>query len=132
MNLYNNQLAQDLARILEDGTIRRLVDAFYARVQQDEILLPIFPGDFAGLADKQFLFLTQFFGGEPLYSQQYGQPAMKQRHLPFEITPTRASAWLKNMSDAMDEIELTGDLRDFMFDRLKQVAAIMVNTPEPA
>lgn len=129
--LVNKQLTQQLAAILEDGTIRRLVDAFYARVQQDEILLPIFPGDFTGLADKQYMFLTQFFGGEPLYSQVYGQPAMKQRHIPFEITPTRARAWLKNMSDAMDEIGLEGEVRHFMYDRLAQVAFFMVNTKDP-
>ncbi|MGZ6505306.1 MAG: globin domain-containing protein [Tumebacillaceae bacterium] len=109
-------------------TIRKLVDAFYKRVGQHPDLTPIFPDDLTETADKQYLFLTQFFGGPPLYSDQYGHPMLRARHMPFEIAPTRAKAWLACMSEAMDEIGLEGFVRDFMYDRFIQTGNHMVNT----
>ncbi|MGZ4031649.1 MAG: globin domain-containing protein [Tumebacillaceae bacterium] len=109
-------------------TIRKLVDAFYKRVGQHPDLKPIFPDDLTETADKQYLFLTQFFGGPPLYSDQYGHPMLRARHMPFEITPTRAKAWLACMSEAMEEIGLEGFVRDFMYDRFIQTGNHMVNT----
>ena len=38
--------------------------------------------------------------------------------MPFEITQTRAKAWLQCMDEAMDEVGLTGSIRDFYFSRL--------------
>ncbi|HEU4963227.1 MAG TPA: globin [Bacilli bacterium] len=111
-------------------TIRRLVDTFYGKVGQHPDLTPIFPADLTETADKQFLFLTQFFGGPPLYSDKYGHPMLRARHMPFEITPTRAKAWLACMDETLDEIGLTGFIRDFMFERFTQTGFHMVNTQE--
>lgn len=111
-------------------TIAKLVDAFYARVVQHPDLAPIFPTDIKPVRDKQYLFLTQFLGGPPLYSQAYGHPMLRARHMPHEITPQRARAWLACMHDALDEIELHGPWRDFVFERLTLTAQHMVNTPE--
>ncbi|PWK13443.1 globin [Tumebacillus permanentifrigoris] len=108
-------------------TIRKLVDAFYKRVGQHPDLIPIFPKDLDPVADKQYLFLTQFFGGPTLYSNEYGHPMLRARHMPFEITPTRAQAWLSCMTEALDEIGLDGPVRDFVYDRLTQTAYHMVN-----
>ena len=111
--------------------VSQLVDAFYKRVQQHPDLKPIFPEDIIPVRDKQYLFLTQFFGGPHLYSEQYGHPMMRARHLPHEITPTRAEAWLSCMNEAMDEVEITGPIREFLCTRLRQTAQHMVNTPDP-
>lgn len=115
-----------------DETIRRLVNAFYARVAVDPDLTPIFPEDLTETTEKQRLFLTQFLGGPPLYTQQHGHPRMRARHLPFAITPTRRDAWLRNMAAAMDEIGLTGPERAEFFERLTLTAHHMENTPEPS
>ncbi len=112
-----------------DG-IARLVDAFYPRVQRDPDLAPIFPDDIAPVRDKQHLFLTQFLGGPSLYSERHGSPMLRARHLPHAVTPRRRDAWLRCMSAAMDEIGLTGDVREFVFARLVQVAHHMVNLPD--
>ncbi|MBL0385945.1 globin [Tumebacillus sp. ITR2] len=110
--------------------IRKLVDAFYKRVGEHPDLKPIFPDDLGPVADRQYLFLTQFFGGPTLYSNQYGHPMLRARHMPFEITPTRAHAWLACMSEALDELGLQGQLREFVYDRLTQTAYHMVNTQD--
>jgi hemoglobin len=110
--------------------VAQLVDAFYKRVVQDPDLRPIFPEDIKPVRDRQYLFLTQFFGGPPLYTQQIGSPMMRARHLPFPITPTRAKAWLKCMKEAMDEVGMEGPVREFLYERLTMTAHHMVNTPD--
>ncbi|UOF90575.1 globin [Fodinisporobacter ferrooxydans] len=111
-------------------TIGKLVDAFYKRVIEHPDLKPIFPEDIMPVRDKQYLFLTQFFGGPHLYSDKYGNPMMRARHLPFPITPKRAEAWLSCMTKALDEAGIEGSMKEFMFARLKQTAYHMVNTPD--
>lgn len=112
-------------------TVRKLVEAFYPRVYADPDLSPIFPDDMSQIMKKQEMFLTQFLGGPPLYSEVYGPPMMRHRHLAFEVTPRRAKAWLKCMREAMDEIGLAGPEREWFYGRLVQVAGHMVNTPDP-
>ncbi len=107
-----------------------LVDAFYRRVGKHPDLIPIFPEDLTEVARKQKQFLTQFLGGPPLYTQEHGHPMMRARHLPHEITPLRAKAWLKCMSEAMDEVELEPSFREFFYSRLAITANHMVNTPD--
>ena len=112
-------------------TIDRLVGAFYPRVVADPDLAPLFAdSDIQEVARKQSMFLTQFLGGPMLYTEEFGHPMMRYRHLPFEITPKRAEAWLSCMREAMDEIGLSGEVRDFFYARLTQVAHHMVNSEE--
>jgi len=111
-----------------ETTIRKLVAAFYPKVYDDPELSPLFPGDMETIMHKQYLFLTQFTGGDPLYSLQYGPPRMRDRHLQFEVTPGRAVAWLRCMKEAMDDIGLWGHPRELFYARLTQVAGYMVNT----
>ncbi|GLY11315.1 hypothetical protein [Bacillus badius] len=110
--------------------LSKLVDAFYSKVSQHPDLFPIFPDDLTETARKQKQFLTQYLGGPPLYTEEHGHPMLRARHLPFPITPTRARAWLSCMREAMDEVELHGDLRDFFYHRLELTANHMVNQPE--
>lgn len=126
---------QEIKTLFEEigGTeaIDKLVEAFYPRVYADPILSPLFEGDIEDIKRKQKMFLTQFLGGPPLYSQVFGPPAMKQRHLPFEITPLRAQRWLACMKEAFQKSGLDQNPASVLFyDRLKQVAAIMVNSSE--
>jgi hemoglobin len=112
-------------------TIDKLVNAFYPRVYDDKELRPLFQGDMEEIKRKQRMFLPQFLGGPALYSQEFGPPAMRQRHFPFEVTPRRAQCWLRCMKDAFHEIGLDQNPAGLAFyDRLTQVAAIMVNSPD--
>ena len=77
------------------------------------------------------MFLSQFLGGPALYSEEFGPPAMRQRHLPFEITPTRAQSWLRCMREAFQEIGLDEHpAGEAFYERLTQVAKVMVNHPD--
>jgi hemoglobin len=112
-------------------TIDKLVNAFYPRVYTDPELRPLFEGDMEEIKRKQRMFLPQFLGGPALYSQEFGPPAMRGRHLPFEVTPRRAACWLRCMKEAFEEIGLDQQPAGLAFyDRLTQVAGIMVNSPD--
>lgn len=114
-----------------EATLGKLVEAFYDKVVQDETLSPLFAGsEISEVKRKQQLFLTQFLGGPQTYSELYGHPMLRYRHLPFPITKRHAEAWLACMSAAMDDIGCSGTARDFVFARLTQVAHHMVNTED--
>ncbi|WP_442603296.1 globin domain-containing protein [Paenibacillus sp. KN14-4R] len=109
-------------------TLRRIVETFYPKVQIDPLLSPLFPEDILPVMEKQYLFLTQFLGGPSLYSDQYGHPMMRARHMPFPITNAHAQAWLNCMEQALVEVGLPKDLREIMIQRLSAPANHFVNT----
>src|SRR5690606_21080282 len=125
-----NQPKSLYERIGGAETIARLVAAFYPRVQAHPLLAPLFPEDITPVMEKQRLFLTQFLGGPPLYSEKHGHPRLRARHLPFPITPSRAQAWLSCMEEALDEVGITGPEREEMWGRLVITAHHMINTKE--
>jgi hemoglobin len=108
-------------------TIRRLVEAFYPKVQADPFLAPLFPPDLEPVMEKQYLFLTQFFGGPMLYSEQFGHPMMRAKHMSVPINNERADAWLRCMNEAMIEIQIEDNLRKMLLERLRGSAYHFVN-----
>lgn len=126
MDKYNVSLYELIGG---EQTVRRMVEAFYPKVQQEPLLGPLFPEDITPVLEKQFLFLTQFFGGPALYTEQNGHPMMRARHLPFPVTIERARAWLGCMEQALEEIGMEPDLRELVMTRLSGPAHHFVNTP---
>ncbi|MGG4492230.1 hypothetical protein [Metabacillus idriensis] len=124
-----DQFATPYEAIGEDA-LSQLVDAFYQRVHKHPLLSPIFPDDLSETARKQKQFLTQYLGGPSLYTEEHGHPMLRARHLPFQITPARAEAWLSCMAEAMDDLELDERFRVWFFERLELTAQHMVNTPD--
>jgi hemoglobin len=115
-----------------EKAIRQLVGLFYAKVQKNPLLAPLFPENIQPVIDKQFLFLSQFFGGPALYSELYGHPMMRARHMPFPINAERADAWLHCMEDALTEMHVNEHLRAAVLERLKGTAYHFINTPDKA
>lgn len=113
-----------------ESTLHKLVDTFYENVGNHPLLAPIFPNDLSETARKQKQFLTQFLGGPSLYTEEHGHPMLRARHMAFEITPTRAKAWLSCMEQAMDSVDLDLQFREFFMGRLALTAEHMVNTPD--
>ncbi|GAF23434.1 LOW QUALITY PROTEIN: hemoglobin-like protein HbO [Bacillus sp. JCM 19047] len=110
-----------------EATLDSLVEAFYGYVKNHSDLTHLFPDDLTETKDKQKKFLTQFFGGPQAYTEEYGHPRLRLRHMPFVISPVQADAWLACMEKAMDDVHLSGDIREFMMQRLTLTAHHMVN-----
>ena len=82
----------------------RLIDAFYDRVAEDPLLVRLYPEapDLRSARHRLTLFLIQYWGGPPTYSEERGHPRLRLRHLPFRIGREERDAWLAHMSDAID------------------------------
>ncbi len=109
-------------------SIQKLVEAFYPKVVTHPLIGPLFPKDVGPVMEKQVLFLTQFMGGPALYSDKYGHPMMRARHLPFPITPEAAEAWLYCMQLALKELDLSDELQQIIIERLSGPAHHFINS----
>ena len=95
----------------EEG-VRKLVDAFYRHMDSDPEFATIramHQGDLAEIHHKLFSYLSGWFGGPNLYVEQYGQPFMRRRHLPFSIGMAERDQWLQCMARAMTEVGLDAE-----------------------
>ncbi len=81
----------------------RLVDAFYAGVASDEVLLPLYPEapDLNGARHRLTLFLAQYWGGPTTYNDERGHPRLRMRHMPFTVGPLQRDRWLAHMGSAV-------------------------------
>ena len=112
---------------LGEENLMTLVDRFYDLVFQNEVISHLFKTDKKTIKEKQRLFLTQFLGGPPLYSEQYGHPQLRARHLPHPITEEDAVAWLSCMSEAITSLAIDEPIKDELFKRFIPTAMFMVN-----
>ena len=107
---------------------RRVAEAFYARVENDPILRPLYVEEtLEGPAERLGLFLAQFFGGPPNYSLQRGHPMLRARHLPFRIGKTERDAWVANMKAALAETDIPEPARTEMQEYFERAATFLIN-----
>lgn len=91
--------------------IRRLIDSFYDRVDQDDLLGPLFPG---GVSEEHranvALWWGETFGGPPVYSDTLGgYERMLAHHRNLGITTEQRFRFASLMSLAADDAELPAD-----------------------
>ncbi len=112
-------------------TFQRLVEVFYAGVETDPILRPLYPeADLKPAARRLRLFLEQYWGGPTTYSAERGHPRLRMRHAPYRIGPRERDAWLHHMRRAVDELQLPEEYEKTLWDYLERAAHFMVNSPE--
>ena len=112
---------------LGPDNLKLLVDRFYELVFTNDEIKHLFKTDKEVIKEKQRLFLTQFLGGPPLYSEKYGHPQMRARHMPHPISQENAVAWLQCMSAALASLPIDEELKDELFKRFVPTAMFMVN-----
>lgn len=91
--------------------IRRLIDAFYDRVETDELLAPFFPG---GVSEEHRHHVTDWwsevFGGPDVYTRERGgYERMLAHHRGLGITPEQRHRFAATMSLAADDAALPDD-----------------------
>ncbi len=114
-----------------DATFQRLVDIFYTRLEADARLRPMFPDDLGPGKERQFLFLTQFFGGPARYNESRGHPRLRLRHSPFAIDEAARERWLRHMLAAIDEVGIEEPMRNVMRSYFERASAMLINTESP-
>lgn len=110
-------------------TFEAIVHRFYAIVEHDPILRPLYPEEDLGPAEIRFrMFLEQYWGGPRTYSDQRGHPRLRMRHAPFTIGIAERDAWLAAMATAIEPAELSASAHDRLWTYLVMAADSMVNS----
>jgi hemoglobin len=115
-----------------EKTFRLLVARFYSRVAEDEVLRAVYPEeDLSGATERLTLFLIQYWGGPSSYSELRGHPRLRMRHQPFAIGRKERDAWLRNMTAAVDSLNLAPAVRKALLDYFEMASTAMINQPAP-
>ncbi|MDD4929754.1 MAG: group II truncated hemoglobin [Gallionella sp.] len=110
--------------------IHALVDRFYALM--DELpetygIRKMHDESLQGANDKLFKFLSGWLGGPQLFIQEFGEPFLRRRHLPFAIGQTERDQWMLCMNQALSEVVGDEALRVELSLSLHQLADHMRN-----
>jgi hemoglobin len=113
-----------------EETFRRLVARFYQGVAGDPVLRRLYPEeDLASAEERLRLFLIQYWGGPPTYSDRRGHPALRMRHARFAIGAAERDAWLGHMNAAIDSLDLPEQLAAPLREYVTMAARALVNQP---
>ena len=78
--------------------------------------------------ENLFWFLCGWLGGPQYYTERFGHPRLRMRHMPFSIGVVERDQWLACMDQAMGEVEIPAELRARLRDSFFQTADFMRNT----
>lgn len=122
--------AEVFGELGEEG-IGRMVQAFYKRVKQDNLIGPMYPeGQWEQSEWRLREFLNFRLGGIPRYTEKRGHPRLKMRHVPFSIGIAERDRWVKLMGEAMEETEVSEEVRSQLLPFLAEIANNMRNRDE--
>jgi hemoglobin len=113
-----------------ESQVHALVDRFYD-------LMDLEPGyaalraahgtELANAREKLKMFLTGWLGGPQRYTEQFGHPRLRMRHMPFSIGIAERDQWVACMDQAMQETEIDDALRTRLKESFMQTADWMRN-----
>ena len=94
-----------------DDAVRRLIDAFYDRVEQDDLLASFFPGGVSEVHRSHVAaWWAEVLGGPTTYTDEHGgYPAMLAHHRDLAITADQRHRFATTMSLAADDAGLPDD-----------------------
>lgn len=98
--------ASPFERLGGEGAVRALVDRFYDLMDLEPAfaeLRAMHPTALDGSRDKLFWFLCGWLGGPSHYTDRFGHPMLRARHLPFRIGIKERDQWLACMQQAMND-----------------------------
>jgi hemoglobin len=118
-----NTLYQEIGEV----NIQVLVHRFYEGVFSSPKIAHLFETDQDLIKDKQFKFLSQFLGGPNLYTEEYGAPKMRRRHMAHVITQESKEEWMRCMTEAVNGLEIDEKLKIKLLKAFPVLAQHMVN-----
>ena len=112
------------------ANIRMLVEAFYDIMDSDvkaANVRAMHPADLTSAREKLLMFLTGWTGGPQLYTERYGHPRLRARHMPFIIGESERDQWICCMVAAMHQLKFDEKLITKLKEQLYGVADFMRN-----
>jgi hemoglobin len=128
-----SEIKTPFERLGGDEAVRRLCKTFYqimSDTPQTQLIRELHPEDIAISEEKLYLFLTGWLGGPPLYTDKFGHPRLRGRHLPFAIGIEERDQWLYCMAQALKTMDLDTMLSEQLMASFVHTADFMRNQPE--
>ena len=110
--------------------IREIVEAFYDVMERDEkakTIRQMHPKDLTSSREKLFMFLTGWTGGPQLYTDRYGHPFLRRRHLPFKIGEEERDQWIYCMTKGLLNLKMEEEKIKALLNALYPIADFMRN-----
>ena len=111
--------------------VKALVERFYDLMDlepQYAALRAAHGTELARARENLFWFLCGWLGGPQYYTERFGHPRLRMRHMPFRIGVVERDQWLACMDQAMGEVDVPAELRARLRDSFFQTADFMRNT----
>ena len=125
----STDLEQEMPSLFErigPEKVERLVASFYARVDKDPVIRPLYGKTLTcairGLTD----FMIGWLGGPSAYDVPRAR--LRRRHAPFAIDARARGAWLANMKEAVQEVGIPAAEAHLLLAHLELGAQALVNT----
>ena len=111
--------------------VKALVERFYDLMDLEPAyadLRAVHGSDLSKARQHLFWFLCGWLGGPQHYTDRFGHPRLRMRHMPFTIGLKERDQWLACMDQAMGETGVDAVLRQRLKDSFFQTADWMRNT----
>src|SRR5687767_3471274 len=83
-----------------EPAVHALVERFYDLMELEpefRQLRAVHGSSLEAARERLFMFLSGWLGGPPLYTDQFGHPMLRARHLPFAIGDLERDQWMACM-----------------------------------
>lgn len=115
-----------------ESVVRALVDRFYDLMDLEPAYRELRLAHGSTLEEarqKLHWFLCGWLGGPQYYTERFGHPRLRMRHMPFAIGIRERDQWLACMDQAMGDVGVDPELRRRLAASFFQTADWMRNTP---
>ena len=115
-----------------EDKIKAMVERFYDLMDLEPAYTDLRRAHGSELAKARqhlFWFLSGWMGGPQHYTQRFGHPRLRMRHMPFVIGIKERDQWLACMDQAMRQTDVPDKLRERLKESFFQTADWMRNAP---
>jgi hemoglobin len=115
-----------------EDKVKALVERFYDLMDLEPkyaALRAAHGSELTRAREHLFWFLCGWLGGPQHYTDRFGHPRLRMRHMPFSIGIIERDQWLACMDQAMQETGVPEDLRTRLKESFFQTADWMRNSP---
>lgn len=116
-------LKDDKDDILTEADVSVLVNTFYSKVREDEILGDVFNTVIKDNWDIHLKRMTDFWSTILLYTKKYKDDPLP-KHLPLPISQEHFDRWLRLFNETIDQL-FEGQVADNARKRANSIARIM-------
>ncbi len=113
-----------------EDVVRAMTERFYDLMELEPAYTDLRAAhgtDLSNARQRLFWFLCGWLGGPNYYTDRFGHPMLRARHLPFEIGIKERDQWLACLTQAMQETKVPQVLRERLEQSFFQTADWMRN-----